>query len=112
MASKKSLEQTAAVERLKKRLTPGDTIYLIMKHTSQTGMTHVITSLQFTTDGRDKAVIQHLSHDAAIATGMRHDPSRDGVKVSSGSIEPGAHLVACLGQSLFGDSNAFKMEWL
>lgn len=112
MASKKFLEQQAAAERLKKRLTPGDTVYLILKHTSQTGMTRVITLLQFATDGRDKALILHLSHDAATATGMRHDPTRDGVKVSSGSIEAGSHLVACLGQSLFGDSNALKAEWL
>ena len=85
-----------AIERLRKWLRPGDTIYCILRHVSRSGMLRVIDLVKVGEDGD----IVRIGYDAAIVLGWPYDRRRGGVRVSGAGMDMGFHLVYSLSHAL------------
>ena len=96
-----------AIERLRRWLQPGATIYCVMRHVSRSGMTRVIDLLTI----RDGDIVR-IGYDAALALGWPYDYRRGGVKVSGTGMDMGFHLVHSLAYALFGVGDVLKHRWL
>ena len=100
-------EQQLAIERLRKWIRPGDTIYCILRHVSRSGMMRVIDLVKVGEDGE----ILNIGYNAALALGWPYDRRREGVRVSGTGMDMGFHLVYSLGHALFGGA-ALNHRWL
>lgn len=90
-------EQQKAIERLRKLLRPGATIYCVMRHVSRSGMTRVIELLTI-----GEGEILRIGYDAALALGWPYDRRRGGVRVAGAGMDMGFHLVHSLAHVLSG----------
>ena len=100
-------EQQLAVERLRKWVKPGDTIYCILRHVSKSGLTRVIDLVKVE-DGE----ILNIGYNAALALGWPYDRRREGVRVAGCGMDMGFHLVYSLGHTIFGGGDVLKHRWL
>jgi hypothetical protein len=92
----KKAAQVEAIERLREYLSPGDTVYCIIRHVSRSGMSRVIQPIKFTDTGP-----VYLGYSAANALGWGYDRKHEGVKVNGCGMDMAFHLVDCLSQVLF-----------
>src|SRR5690606_25206898 len=76
-------EQQLAIERLRKWIRPGDTIYCILRHVSRSGMMRVIDLVKVGEDGE----ILNIGYNAALALGWPYDRRREGVRVSGTGMD-------------------------
>jgi hypothetical protein len=89
-----------SIETLKTYLKPGDTVYVVVKHVSKSGMTREI-GVYTIVDGE----LLNLTHHVARALGWSVG-KHDGVKVSGCGMDMGFHLVYTLSRVLFkGEAN-------
>jgi len=107
------------IDWLKDILKPGDTVYTILRHTSQSGMTRYI-GLVVIRDGHPL----HPNYAANVLLGKSYKHKYDGVKMTGCGMDMGFELVYNLGRILypagFKDGNshqpdggyAFRHEWL
>lgn len=97
-----------ATESLKRWLKPGDTVYLVLRHVSRSGMRRTIGVLIPRKDGNPLDFI-HPNYSVACVLGYRAAiADRDGVIVDGAGMDMGFHLVSSLAQALFGDGYALK----
>lgn len=89
-------EATEAVERLRKLLKPGDTVYTVLRHVARSGMSRSVSVVVVR-----KGEPLRLDHTVATALGLRVDRAHDGVVVSGGGMDMGWNLVYRLGQVLW-----------
>lgn len=93
---------------LLKILQPGDTVYCILRHVSQSGMSRRI-SLYTIQDGKPR----NIDSLAADAIGWRRNDYAGGIVVSGCGMDMGWHLVDALSHSLWPDGSAtLKQSWL
>lgn len=92
-------ERQAAVDHLKGLLSPGLTVYTLLRHRSASGMFRVIDLLIVTDEGE----IQSIGRSAAVAMNDKHDRERDGIRISGCGMDMGFHLVYNLGSALWPD---------
>jgi hypothetical protein len=94
-------EREEAITRLREWITPGDTLYCVLRSCSRSGMSRIIDLQGFkpTTTGE----LQHFSYgyNAALALGWGYDRKREGVKVGGCGMDMGFHLVYSLSSVLF-----------
>ena len=88
-----------AIEFLTKTLKPGDTVYTVLKHVSQSGMTRLI-SAYIVVDGRIVDISWHISHVLDW-----HRAENGGVKVGGCGMDMGFHMVYSLSYVLFKNDN-------
>jgi len=100
-------QRAEAIERMRKWLRPGDTIYCVLRHVSKSGLTRVIDLLTI----QDGDIIR-IGYDAAIALGWPYDYRRGGVRVAGTGMDAGFHLVYSLGHTIFGVGDVLKHRWL
>lgn len=90
-------------------LKPGDTVYLVLRSRSRSGMMRHISPILFR--GSD---VWHL--DAWVADlldmGRGRVAGGDGVPVRGCGMDMGFHLVSTLAEALFGDSKALSHRWI
>lgn len=110
MTTKVQLEREKAIEYLKEILSPGDTVYTILKHVSRSGMYRVI-DLVVPVLHDNKPVIIHLSWNAAKLLGG-YDKNHEGCKAKGCGMDMGFSLVHDLSYVLFQDGYALKQSWL
>lgn len=91
-------------------LQPGDTVYLILRHVSASGMQREIGPVVFQhKDGYTYPLFPAYS----IATLLgRRQGKRDGVICNGAGMDMGADMVMQLSGILFGDDYALKYQWL
>lgn len=99
-------QQQEYIEALRGHLKPGDTIYTILRHVSQSGMTRHITLLTLR-DGTPSYCTWQVAQ--ALQYRLNGD---DGMIVSGAGMDMGFHVVYELSHALFGDGYALKQRWL
>ena len=118
MARVSKTERDEAIERLRGWLKPGDTVHVICRHVSRSGMMRILspikmeaceqcrgTGLQETGSAcgycRSGVQTAHLGYNVARALGWRPDKDQ-GVYVHGCGMDMGFHLVYELSHVLFG----------
>lgn len=96
MTKVSATDRAAAVAALREMLTPGDTIYTVLRHVTRSGMSRSIDCYVM----RDGVPVW-LSRRVAIATGLSWDSKREAVKVSGCGMDMGYHVVYGLGATLW-----------
>ena len=99
-------EQTQAKERLADCLKPGDTIYTILRHVSQSGMMRHISLYVF----RDNKPV-YLDYNVSQLLGCPL-AKREGLKRSGCGMDMGFDLVYSLSHAIFGDGYELHHHWL
>lgn len=107
MTTAKQREAEEARERLLEWIKPGDTVYCVLRHVSQSGMSRVIAPIVF----RDNEPL-FIGWNVARLLDFRFDSKKEGVKVGGAGMDMGFHLVYSLSSSLFGDGYALTSRWL
>lgn len=91
-------EQTEALDYLKSTVKPSDTLYTVLKHVSQSGMTRHISVMRVT----ENKTIQCL--DWYILRALDRREAKDGSVVVGGcGMDMGFHLIYTLSSVLFHD---------
>jgi hypothetical protein len=106
MTTKAEREQTEAKTYLAKYLKPGDTVYTILRHKSDSGMYRAIELITI----QDNYPCR-LSRDAAVLL-EGYDQKWEACRASGAGMDMGFHLVYNLAFALFGDGYALKQSWL
>ena len=99
--SKKALaeqERGEYTDRLRDILSPGDTVYTILRKVSRSGMMRHI-SLVIIEDGQPR----DITGWAGLAMGTPWDRNSGGIKVGGCGMDMGFHLVYNLGRTLYPD---------
>lgn len=96
--SKKTEEKAEAIARLREWLSPGDTVYTILRSHSRSGMSRQVGLVLFE-GGRDT----HPNHAAATAIGARLNRAGDGLVIGGCGMDMGYHVVHTLSAVLFPD---------
>lgn len=85
-------DRAEAIERLRKVMPPGTTVYTILRHVSRSGMMRHISV-------KTGLEVQH-DWDVALVTGLRLAPY-EGIKVAGAGMDMGFHLVYSLSHTLY-----------
>ena len=101
MTTTKTQERTEAIERLRKMLPPGSTVYTIARHVSRSGMSRSISlvTVEPTVYGPDGEPFD-ISWLAARAMGDRIDQNHGGIKIGGAGMDMGFALVYNLARTL------------
>ena len=106
-------EQQDAIERLKSRVMPGDTIYCVLAHKSVSGMQRVIRFYKITTSSETgKQETWELSGNIAEALEYGYNEKYEGVIVNGCGMDMGFHVVYSLSDKLFTDGYQLTSSWL
>jgi len=95
-ANKIEQPQKEAITKLREILKPGNTVYTILRHVSQSGMYRRISLVVF-----KKNKPYFLDYWAAQALGWHEDRDKGGIKVSGCGMDMGFHLVYTLSRVIF-----------
>ena len=104
-------EKAEAIARLQDTLKPGDRVYTILKHVSQSGMSRVISVVHVTTEGEIEC-LDWLIARAGIFNRTTASARQDGLKVSGCGMDMGFHVVYEVSGAVFSDGYALKQSWL
>lgn len=103
MTKQEKADRAEAIARLREWVKPGDTIHVINRHTSRSGMLRVLQLVKLETNERGEVQKSWLGYNAALALGWSYDKEREGIRVSGCGMDMGFHVVYELGWKLFGD---------
>lgn len=101
-------EQQEALGRLKGWIQPGDTIYCVLAHCSDSGMRRVIRFCKIT----NRQQVWDLSWNIARALECGYNDRYSGVVVNGCGMDMGFHVVYSLSDWLFADGYQLKHSWL
>lgn len=101
------LEKSEAILRLLEVVKPGDTIYTILRHVSQSGMKRVISLFVI----RDNKPIR-LDWFISNALGYRYNDVHEGIEVRGFGFDVGYSVVQNLSYRLFGEEGVLGHAWL
>lgn len=111
MATKKEIERTEAIEKLREIIKPGDTLYTVLRHVSSSGMSRVISVVSVSPDGDIRNLdylISQLGHYRRTPISAKHD----GLKVGGAGMDMGFAVVYDVSHTVFNDGYALKQRWL
>ena len=108
MATVDQKVQEVNLEALMGTLKPGDTLYFILRHKSESGMSRWVDVYKL--DGQPYPV--HLGFQIAWALGYLWDWERNGFKVSGNDFDVANEVIGSLGWKLFGDRYSLRKWWL
>lgn len=118
----KQIEKQKAIERLQTLLSPGDTVYTVCTHTSQSGMMrHIMCLIPSRVKVQDKKspTILNISYLVAKVLEWKMTPSGNKIKVQGCGMDMGFHTVYELSSSIFKDKTrkadagyALRQEWI
>lgn len=101
---------TEAIDRLRKWIKPGDTVYTQLKHVSRSGMMRVIQVVKIQCpdkyrmdEGFEEPDILYLGYNVAQAIEMKYDREREGVRIGGRGMDMGFAIVYDLSRVLFRD---------
>ena len=93
---------------LRQTLRPGDTVSLVLRHTSASGMLRRISPVLADRDG----YTLNLDRYAAMIYDAPPADAGEGVKVGGCGMDMGFHLVYELASMIYGDGYALRHQWL
>jgi len=111
--ARRELAKREAIQRLRELAPEGSTIYTVLRHVTRSGMMRHIDLYVFAPgDDGGKPVKLWLSYLAHTALGWPLAKFDQGVKVSGCGMCMGFHLVETLSRVVYGESNAWRQEWI
>ena len=104
MTKKQEMEAARAesIEMLRTILTPGDTVYCILRHVSRSGMQREISLRVMDKDSEGKPWLRYIDTLAARAIGERIG-RHDGIVMDGCGMDMGFQLVYLLSSALWPD---------
>lgn len=110
----KKTKREESLEKLRKWMPKGSTVYTILRHVSRSGMQRVIgvVVIDHANGTSSEPIVFHPNHAVASVLDWSMHPKIDGVKVSGCGMDMGFHLVYQLSSVLHGDGYALKQQWL
>jgi hypothetical protein len=94
--TKQETARAEAIDTLKSMVTPGDTVYTILRHASASGMSRRISTVIMTDQGN-----KDISYWVAKATQSTLDTNKGGIKVGGCGMDMGFSLVYNMGRALY-----------
>ncbi len=91
-------ERDAAIAELRETLTPGTTVYTVLRHVSRSGMSRDI-DVYVMQDNEPRRITWSVSQ----ASGMRYDRKAEALKVGGCGMDMGFHVVYNLSRALYRD---------
>ena len=101
LAAKKAEAKATALEYLNDYLKPGQTVYVILRHTSQSGMSRSISAVIPTISKEGKPGIYDITHLVAQACDLTMDSHHGGVKIGGCGMDMGFALVYDLSRTMW-----------
>ena len=109
-------EKREAIERLRDVISPGDTLHLILRSVSRSGMCRRIAIKKIVPQNGHEAGILHLDHNVNLALGQNPGEKDNGDRMDGCGMDMGFQLVYNLSHALFPDNvprgYAIKHKWL
>lgn len=99
-------DKAKALEYLHEYLKPGDKVYTILRHVSQSGMNRRISVIIPTLSKEGKPGFYDITHLVATACEYRTDPRNEGLKVGGCGMDLGFSVVYHLSHVLWPDGFA------
>lgn len=105
MTKAQKAEREEAITKLREHIKPGDVVYTILDHVSQSGMSRNIRVLlpYKRDDGSGTIDFLHPNYLVAQAIGARQAKRGDGIVMGGCGMDMGFHLVSTLSRVLFPD---------
>lgn len=107
IASEPPSEREHALTRLREHLTPGTTVFTILRHVSATGMSRVIELYVF----KDNEPVC-LTWCAARVLDCSLARNQSGLRIQGAGMDMGYHLVYELSAVVLRDGYALRHRWL
>lgn len=89
----------------------GTTVYTVLRHVSQSGMTRWISAFVII-DNQPVYLDYLITELTSFRSDNRLYPRHDGVKVGGAGMDMGFHLVYTLAHAVYGDGYALNHRWL
>ena len=96
-------EKKEAIERLKEVIKPGDTLHLILRSVSRSGMCRRISVKKIVSKDERGTGILHLDYNINLALGQNPGDTDNGVRMDGCGMDMGLALVYALSFALFPD---------
>lgn len=95
-------ERAEAIERLREWVKPGDTVYVILRHVSKSGMSR---TLSLVVVDRETGHDLHISRSVALACGIPYTEhhGNGALKIGGCGFDAGSEAVYLLGRALWPD---------
>jgi hypothetical protein len=106
-APAKKSEREEAIEYLKESIKPDDTIYVILRHVSKSGMSRLL-DLYLIKDGRPF----RITWNAARALEVPYDRRREALRIGGYGTDVAFEAAYHLGWAIFNDASALKHQWI
>ena len=103
MARYSKTEREDAKARLLEMLSPGDTIYTVLRHVSKSGMMRAIDVYAFSPDPEYGTTKLRLSSLVAAAADMNYSEKHEAIRADGCGMDMGYHIMTNLGRALFPD---------
>jgi hypothetical protein len=101
LAAKKAEAKATALEYLHSYLKPGQTVYVVLRHVSQSGMSRSLSAVIPTIDKNGKPGIYDITHLVSQACDLTIDSHHGGVKIGGCGMDMAFELVYLLGRAMY-----------
>ena len=98
---RKAEAKATALEYLHSYLKPGQTVYVILRHASKSGMSRSISAVIPTISEEGKPGIYDITHLVAQACDLTMDTQHNGVKIGGMGMDMGFALVYDLSRTMW-----------
>lgn len=105
--STKDADRQQAIEYLKETVKPGDTIYVILRNVSKSGMSRLI-DLYLIKNSRPF----RITWNAARTLQVPYDRRREALRIGGCGTDVAFEAVYNLGWALFNDTGALTHQWI
>ena len=107
-AAEKRTEKAEAIARLREWISPGDTLYTVLRHRAASGMNRSIDVYGFCRSGEAVRKNEHMikswySYNIAKAGIGSWDNAREAIRVGAAGMDMGFYIIYELGCVLFPD---------
>lgn len=102
MTKQMQSERDAAIAELRATLTPGTTVYTVLRHVSRSGMSRDIDV--YVMEGNEP---RRITWTVSKATDIRYDRKAEALKVGGCGMDMGFHVVYNLSRALYDRGHAF-----
>lgn len=102
-------EREYARERLSALLTPGDTVYTVIRSVAHSGMSRTM-SLYIVKDNRLVNITYYTAH--SLEWRLVDVNGSRAMRVGGCGMDMGFHAVSTLSRVIFNDDYAIKQEWI
>lgn len=101
-----------ATETLHKLVGSGETIHVVLRGVSRSGMARWIDLYRIVPRSDNSVTVHRITPLVARACGLRYDARREALRVGGCGFDAGHAVVSHLAHTLFGRDDALHFEWI